>query len=147
MKFQKTRKGIFHRANSYSIPKHFLLHFKSIPIFSILNTLPLLWQNIDWNRKPCTFPNLRGGRLPVDFWLSLWQKVKIVSCLLIRVYRIANNRLEPQSSSSLSLSQYDTILTQTSAMSHCLSSTLRWYQYFNTSIPLGKHRKRQQNQG
>ena len=139
-------KRIFHRTNSYFIPKHFLLHFKSIPIFSILNTLHLLWQNIDWNRKPCTFQiYLSRGRLSVGFWLNL-VKVKIVSCLLIRVYRIANNRLEPQSSSSLSLSQYDTILTQTSAMSHCLSSTLRWYQYFNTSIPLSKHRKRQQNQ-
>ena len=44
-----------------------------------------------------------SGRLPVDSD-SNWQKVKIVSCLLIRVYRIANNRLEPQS--WLSLSQY-----------------------------------------
>lgn len=123
MKFSKVEKAFLHRTNSYFIPKHFLLHFKSIPIFSILNTLPLLWQNIDWNRKPCTF----ATHLSSGFRTLSGKKLKLsaVCWLGFTALLIIDWSLTV---SSLYLSQYLTTLSQTSAVSHCLSSTLRWYQ-------------------
>ena len=79
-------KGIFHRTNSYFILKHFLLHFKSIYLYSQFSILCLYFDKIlieignlahfqtspsEW-RAPCIFLTLTGKKLKLSAvcWLG-----------------------------------------------------------------------------